>query len=219
VSVSRIPGTDETVLGFRVRSPGFWKGYYPDGVVTLSTGQSFPARVQVYSAQSRSYALQATVTDPAFFKAFAAASTIAIAHKDFGHVDVSVKDATAAATALRSCENSRLQLWGVDPATVWALQSRPVPIEPPQEWFTAFDYPGLGLTKEIGADIIAKLDVGEDGSVRSCTWLGPHEYPQFGDVICKGLKERARFHPARDVSGHAVSAPYVTIAAFRMAAY
>ena len=70
-----------------------------------------------------------------------------------------------------------------------------------------------------GADIIAKLDVAEDGSVRDCHWLGPQKFPQFGQAICKGLKERAHFLPARDATGQAVAAPYVTVAAFRMSGY
>ena len=217
VEVSRVPATDETVISFRVRSPKFSKGYYPNGTVVLSTGASFPARVQVYSSENRSYRLGATISDPAFLNAFAAASTVSIRHKDFGHFDASVKDSAPAVAALRTCEDSRLRLWGIDPASLSSLQSRPVPTTILADLFSSFDYPHVGVTNNFNADIIAKLEVAQDGSVRSCTWLGAKEYPQFGEAICKGLKDRAHFTPARDSNGHAVAAPYVTIAAFRMA--
>jgi hypothetical protein len=216
ITVGRNPGTDETTISFKVRSSKFWKGYYPGGQVILSTGVTVPADVQVYSAPNRSYELLARVTDPAFLKALAGASTIAIAHESFGKFEVPVKDLAPAATALRNCENAKLKEWGVDSASLWALQSRPVPIGPLQELFTSFDYPGVGITKFKEANITAKLEVGEDGGVRSCTWLGPPEYPQFGETICKGLKEKAHFRPARDADGRPVSAPYVTTAKFRM---
>lgn len=219
VEIGRSPGTDETTISLRVRSPNFWKGYYPDGKVILSTGATVPADLQVYSAPNRAYWLLARVNDPQFLKALAATSTIAIAHPKFGKFEAQVKDSGPAAEALRACENSRLKEWGIDSASFWALQSRPVPTGPLQELFTSFDYPGIGMTKFIGANITAKLEVGEDGAVRSCTWLGPRDYPQFGDAICKGLKEKALFRPARDSVGRPVSAPYVTMAKFRMAAY
>jgi hypothetical protein len=219
ISISRNPGTDETLIDFKVRSPNFWRGYYPDGTVALSSGLVFPARVQVYSAQNRSYQLAATITDPNFIKALVDVSTVSIAHKEFGHFDVPVKDMSAAIEALHNCEGTYLKLWGIDAAAVWALQARPVPVQPLQELFTTFDYPGTGLAGNMGADIIAKLEVGEDGAVRSCTWLGPKEHPQFGEAICKGLKERARFQAAHDASGRPVSAPYVTVAKFRIGGY
>lgn len=219
VTVSRSPGTDETIITFVVRSPKFWKGYYPNGLVRLSSGATFPARVQVYSTENRSYRLAATVTDPAFVKALAGASTISISHKEFGNFDAQVRVSELAVAALRSCEDSRLRMWGIDPAILAGLQSRPVPTTILADLFTSFDYPHVGVTNNLNADIIAKLEVAEDGSVRSCTSLGSKKHPQFGDAICKGLKERAHFQPARDANGRPVAAPYVTWAAFRMGAY
>jgi hypothetical protein len=219
VDITRTPGMDETVIGWRVRTPKFTTGYYPDSRVVLEDGTSFPAAVRVYSTPLRDYSMAVDVDGRAFLKALGANRWIAVENARFGRFDAPIRDAGAAGDALAACEDKMLRGWDIDPAQYWALQARPKPIGQLSDLFTGDNYPGVGLSKNIESLVIARMEIGTDGRVSSCVSPGHHDYPQFVAAVCDVLTRDARFTPAMDAGGRAVAAPYVTYARFRIAGY
>jgi TonB-like protein len=219
VYITRSPGQDGIGVSFNVRTPKFWKGYYKNGFVALSTGVTAPATIQIYSVEGRQYALHASVDDPAFSNALANSSMITIGHLDFGKFTVPVRDLGPAIAALRTCENGRLHDWGIDVDAYWALSSRPKVIGSLAELFNSDAYPGLALARDVERNVIARLEVGADGKVMSCSAPGHYAYPQFVDAVCNVLAKGARFEPARDSNGRAVSAPFVQVVSFKIGGY
>ena len=67
------------------------------------------------------------------------------------------------------------------------------------------------------SNVVAKLDIGDDGSVRSCSANGNHKVEDFVRLVCDKLKSNARFEPARDSSGKTVAAPYIVVVRFVLA--
>ena len=216
VTLTRVPGQDETSIVLKVRSPNFWKGLYDGGLVTLSTGASFPATIQVFSAENRQYQLNANVTDAGFTSALAGSRTLTIAHRDFGKFSVSPRSLGSAVAALRSCEDTRMRDWGIDVEKYWALASRPHPIGHLVDLFNPDNYPVAALISSMERNVIATTRVGADGRVSECSAPGNFAYPQFVDSVCAVLRKGARFEPARDAGGTAVPAPYVVLVGFRL---
>jgi hypothetical protein len=215
-SVSRVPGQDATAVSFNVRTPRFWKGLYGNATVTLSTGESFPATAQVYSIQNRQYELRADVNGSAFLDALSKSYTVTVADPDFGKFPVRLRKLASAVAALRSCENDRMRDWGIDVASYWALASRPRPIGHLVDLFSSDNYPTAAGMAGVQRNVIAKVEVGADGSVTACNAPNNFPYPQFVDSVCGVLRKSARFEPARDQNGKTVSAPYVVIVSFRL---
>ena len=220
IYISRTPGEDETRISFRVWSTRFWKGLYENGSVALSNGTMAPATVQLFTTPERDYDLIASVKDEHFFNSLASASSVMVAHDNFGKFTAPLRDTGPAVAALNSCEDAKLRDWGIDVKAYRALASRPHAIGSMPDLFeAAASYPSLALARSVERNVIAKLQVGADGSVASCGAPGNYAYPQFVDSVCKVLKDRVRFEPARDISGAAVAAPYVLIVSFRVGAY
>lgn len=213
----RDPGQDETAISFNVWSPKFAKGLYEGGSIKLSSGATFPARIQIFSARDGDYDLRATVEDPAFPHALATSPRLTVSHSDFGAFTVSLKDVAAAVAGIRSCEDGRLRDWGIDVPRYWSLRSRPRPIGALADLFTSDAYPELALGRGIERNVIAKLEVSADGRATSCSAPGNYPYPQFVDSVCHVLEKGARFMPAQDSSGHPVISPYVVLVKFGIA--
>lgn len=219
IYISRTQGEDETRISLRVWSTKFWKGLYKNGSVTLSNGITAPATIQLYSTEERDYDLVASVKDERFFDSLPSSSSVTVAHNDFGNFTAPLRDTGPAVAALHSCEDARLRDWGIDVKAYRALASRPHAIGSLPDLFDSAAYPSLALARSVERNVIAKLQVGADGSVASCGAPGNFEYPQLVDSVCKVLKDRVHFEPARDASGTAVAAPYVLVVGFRVGAY
>lgn len=219
VTIGRTPGHYDTSISLTVRSPRFRKGAYENGAITLSNGVTANSTIRVWSIENRQYEIGGSADDPAFGRALASSSSLTISHPDFGKFSASLRDLPAALNAIHSCEEGRLRDWGIDPNAYWALASRPQVIGSLIDLFSSDAYPEIALSRSVERNIIARLQVGTDGSVLSCSVPGNFAYPQFVDAVCKILKGGARFHPARDSTGQAVEAPYVVIVSFKMGGY
>lgn len=219
VTIGRTPGHDGISISVTVRSPRFRKGAYENGTITLSNGATASSTIRVWSIENRQYEIGGDAEDGAFSQALANSSSFTISHPDFGKFSEPLRDLGPAMAAIHSCENGRLRDWGIDPDAYWALSARPQVIGSLVDLFSSDAYPEIALFRSVERNIIAKLDVGVDGSVLSCTVPGNFAYPQFVDAVCKILKAGARFHPARDSSGQAVAAPYVVVVSFKMGGY
>ena len=211
VSVTRGVGSDGGSLSFKVRSPKFTRGTYEGASIEFSDGTRLDSDVSVYSSEHRRYRIEASSPDPRFLNALAKSDALTVAHPDFGSHKVVVRETTAAAQALRTCEDGLLARWGVDPKAHWALASRPRPIDKLYKFFDPSDYPSVGIRRGVQSNVVAKLDVGPDGRVQSCSSPGKHDFVEFVRAACDKLKEKARFHPAIRADGKPTAAPFVVV--------
>lgn len=71
--------------------------------------------------------------------------------------------------------------------------------------FSADDYPAAAQRNGEEGTVQANLLIGPDGKVQSCTVIRSSNSKALDDATCSILQRRARFKPARDVNGMAVS--------------
>lgn len=178
---------------------------------------STPGAVNVTTFINEANTLQvyAVVENPAFLSAVSNASELAISHPRIGSYRVPLRSAAEAVAALTTCEDAKMQEWGIDSSAWRALKSRPVPLKPVRERFGNLDYPAAAAAQGVEADAVIRLDVGSEGRVTGCRSLNVGLYAGFEEAACKVL-QGARFRPATDSAGNAVSAPYVYDVRFRL---
>jgi hypothetical protein len=144
------------------------------------------------------------------------ASTITLSDRQFGDFVARPQQLAAALGALDACGDKKLREWGVDPASYWALASRPKPIGHLADLFNSDLYPAIAGSRNVERNVIAVMEVGADGRVKSCNAPGDYAYPEFVKASCDVFVKGARFEPARDGSGNAVAAPFVQIVSFKL---
>lgn len=71
--------------------------------------------------------------------------------------------------------------------------------------FSADDYPALAQRNGEEGTVQAELAVNGDGRVEKCTVIRSSGSKTLDEATCSILQRRARFTPARDVNGDAVS--------------
>ena len=195
LGVRRTPGNGETVLQLESpRSRRLAEGRFPDATITLNSGTSVVGAVLTGRRPSGAGQIYVVTPDPRFFASFEKSSEVAFSHPKLGSITVPIRNAAIAAKALRGCEERRAREWGVNPAEMAAI-SRPIPIRDPREYFTSNDYPLDAASQGVRTDVIARLEVGSDGTVRKCGVVNKIPYESFGKTTCRVLK-RAAFQPA-----------------------
>lgn len=95
------PGVDMTTITWLVRSPNFFKGYFPDAVTKFSNGSSAKSEVRVYSAENRQYRLNIDSYGRALLSSADGVSSIAVEGPQLGRFDAPVRDLPAALSALK----------------------------------------------------------------------------------------------------------------------
>lgn len=81
----------------------------------------------------------------------------------------------------------------------------------PGTWVTPNDYPAADLRAgHIGVTGF-RLTIGADGKVQACDVIASSGYPSLDSVACTNLRKRAKFIPATDSTGAAVSGSYTNV--------
>jgi protein TonB len=78
------------------------------------------------------------------------------------------------------------------------------PREPMSQLLTNNDYPMAAEMFHATGDVIFRVLVNADGSVRECRILRQTQIVEFGRVSCEIMRTRAHFEPARDAAGNPV---------------
>jgi TonB family protein len=217
IDIKRTPANDETELTISLSSDAkASEGRLHDGSITLFPGDQFPGDMRVGPGREGKRELAVIVSDPSFFEQLSGATAVAVSHPKIVSPRVTITDAAAAASALRSCEDRLMGAWGIDVQAWRGLKSRPRSIGQVRDRFSALDYPPAALAHHIETDAIMRLDVGVDGRVSRCKMLNPGKDVGFEGASCRVLKG-AKFQPARDSSGASVPAPIVYDVVFRLA--
>jgi TonB family protein len=215
IEIARTPANDETALKIITRSRGkVREGQFHDASIDL-----YPVGKALADGSlgktGKGLTVFAVTPDPTFIRYLSGASALAISSEKAKPVRIEVRSATTAIQALRECEDRKMRAWGIDPVAWRALKSKPFPLAPVRDRFSALDYPGEALRAGVEFDAIIRLDVGRDGSVEQCRGLNPGDYRGFEVASCAVLKG-AKFRPALDAAGSPVSAPFIFDVRFRI---
>lgn len=83
-----------------------------------------------------------------------------------------------------------------------------VPRGNPASWATSNDYPARALREEREGTTGFRVSVGTDGRVTDCQVTSSSGHPDLDQATCANITRRARFTPAKDGSGNAVTGSY-----------
>ncbi len=75
----------------------------------------------------------------------------------------------------------------------------------PSNWANTNDYPSRALREEREGTTRFSVQVGTDGRVTSCSVTGSSGHSDLDSTTCSLIQRRARFTPAKDSSGRAVT--------------
>lgn len=82
------------------------------------------------------------------------------------------------------------------------------PANDPSGWIKITDYPADALTNRQAGTVAFKLDIDAGGNVSACKIVGSSGSAPLDTMTCALLFIRARFTPARDVTGTAVAGSF-----------
>jgi len=108
-------------------------------------------------------------------------------------------DGTAARRELLACQRRKLIEWGADPAVFGTGATPARPTGDPSEWMSG--YVSGGLTDRNFA--VLALKVGANGRPEGCTIVDTN-HPRYASFMCRRLRTRGRYEPARDARGNPV---------------
>ena len=75
-------------------------------------------------------------------------------------------------------------------------------------WATPNDYPARALREERAGTTRFRVTIGPDGRVTNCEITGSSGHADLDEATCKNVTRRARFKPALDAAGNAISDTY-----------
>ena len=78
----------------------------------------------------------------------------------------------------------------------------------PGSWATPNDYPARALREERAGTTRFRVTIGPDGRVTNCEITGSSGHADLDEATCKNVTRRARFKPALDAAGNAISDTY-----------
>ena len=93
-------------------------------------------------------------------------------------------------------------------ATASYARKAATPLGSPGKWATSDDYPTAELRREVEGTARFRVTVGVDGRVRNCEIVSSSGSPGLDRATCENVARRARFKPATDGTGAAVSGSY-----------
>lgn len=96
------------------------------------------------------------------------------------------------------------------------LAVKPRPANHPGRWATNLDYPSLSRRNGDEAMVGFLLMVSEAGAVTDCHIPDPSGFAELDDKTCVLMRERARFHPAKDAEGRAVKSQYHNVVRWQL---
>lgn len=97
----------------------------------------------------------------------------------------------------------------VPPVAVITPARPPVPKGSPGAWATNDDYPADALRAGSEGRVTFSLSVSADGTPTACTIVASSGNSSLDETTCRLVTERARFTPARDSAGAAITGTYM----------
>ena len=135
-----------------------------------------------------------------------------------GRTDIEVRwpGAAEAFKQFTRCHDATLADTGIDMAAVRAAPVIAAPANFPAAWVTNQDYPSAALVARQEGEVRFLVTVGTDGSVAECRIVKSSGSDSLDNGTCSLIRRRAKFEPARDEKGMAVTGYYLSRVAWRV---
>lgn len=118
--------------------------------------------------------------------------------------------------AMRTCIDSLVQAWGLDPAVQRNLSRQAIPLTPPGSWFRDNDYPQTAAGAGESGLVQFRLMIDETGKPTQCVIQSKTKPDDFAPTVCAVYMRRARFQPALDTQGKPVPSYFASSVQFQM---
>lgn len=86
----------------------------------------------------------------------------------------------------------------------------------PGEWIRSRDYPKAALKENREGNVRFALSVDTGGRVSNCTVTRSSGHADLDEATCDAVKRRARFEPAREASGQAITGTFTSSVSWRL---
>lgn len=110
---------------------------------------------------------------------------------------------------LDNCVADLLSSWGMSAQAQTELASFPVPERNIASYVSNGDYPTTALERRAMGQVEARVTVTPDGKASDCQMVRSSGHDDLDQITCRVVVKRARFKPARDREGHAMSSPFL----------
>ena len=119
--------------------------------------------------------------------------------------------------AMRTCIDSLVKSWGLDPAVQRNLARQPKPLTSPGSWVTDNDYPRVAIEGGENGLVHFRLMIDDSGKPDQCIIQSKTKPDDFAPTVCAAIMRRARFQPALDNQGRPVASYFASSVRFTMA--
>lgn len=114
------------------------------------------------------------------------------------------------------CIDDLVTSWGIDAEKHKTLTQLALPVNAPQRWIKSSDYPTDLLRKGNQGIVNFRLIVSPEGEVESCHIQESSRPQGFDDAVCTQISRRAKFSPALDAEGKAITSYYTNKVTFQI---
>ena len=121
--------------------------------------------------------------------------------------DIPLTKLPSIAILLDQCSQALLAHWGLTPEAQAALVSFPKP-KGSRPILLASDYPKMAIDRLAIGVVEVVLNVDSSGKAVGCRMVRSSGHPDLDAVTCKRLQQRAKFDPAINRQGQAVTSVY-----------
>jgi TonB family protein len=119
-------------------------------------------------------------------------------------------------TALATCNDDTLKMWGVDPGERQKVATGAEAVDDRRQWITSNDYPmGLVRMGQQGTTVIL-FRIGTDGRIDQCRAVVTSGAKELDEAACNALMKRGRYTPARDAAGQPMAVHRVRRVVWRL---
>ncbi|WP_109806462.1 energy transducer TonB [Sphingosinithalassobacter portus] len=134
----------------------------------------------------------------------AAMDHIVMSGRHWGAIQLQTGPLDKPMAALRQCVSHLVEKWGYDPEVITGLSRQARKAPGSRDWLLYTDYPDSARMRGQNGSILVRLDVDATGKVTGCKLLENAGLPQFGEITCRRIEERAVIEPALDANGNPV---------------
>ena len=118
--------------------------------------------------------------------------------------------------AMRTCTDSLVKAWGLDPAVQRSLSRQAISLTSPGSWVGDNDYPRHALAEGESGLVHFRLMIDDTGKPTQCVIQSKTKPDEFAPTVCAVIMRRARFQPALDSQGKAVPTYFASSVQFQI---
>lgn len=147
------------------------------------------------------------VTDREGLVRLAAAQRLKVASSKL-QIDLRVTGLSEVMRVVDRCVADLLTHWGLSAADQARMASFPVGVRNIASYVSNADYPSGALARNAVGTVEARVTVSPAGKASDCQMIRSSGHDDLDRITCKVVVDRARFIPARDRQGQAMSSPF-----------